>query len=107
MVYPYLAVDDSYETYTIFNKTVVALNRQFLDVKFNQLGRQGDQIQILLSNSGIDILSLNLLSDFKAQRYLGDTPVGDEISLNNTALVKLSLLWMVEEEQLLLSLLIE
>ena len=94
VLYPYLAVDDSYETYAIFNKTVAALNRQFLDVKFNQTGRQGDQIQILLSNSGIDILSLNLLSDFKAQRYLGDVPVGDEVSLNDTSLVKLSLFWM-------------
>ncbi|WP_314243268.1 hypothetical protein [Empedobacter tilapiae] len=80
VVHPYYAVDDSYDSYTLFNATAGVLNKQFLRTHLKQPARPGDQVQITLAYPNINILNLSLLQlgNFKIVYYLGDTKVGEE-----------------------------
>ncbi|MCA4777641.1 hypothetical protein [Empedobacter stercoris] len=80
VVYPYYAVDDNYDSYTLFNATAGVLNQQFLRTHLRQPARPGDQVQITLAYPNINVLNLSLLQlgNFKIVYYLGDTKVGEE-----------------------------
>lgn len=92
IVYPYLAADNDLSTYAIFNKSVAALNRQKLTVKFNQVARPGDQIRILMGGFEVPVLDLSLLTDIKIQRYLGDVKVGPQVDGSQFKILDLNLL---------------
>lgn len=92
VVYPYLAVDDDPLTYAIFNKTIGALNRQTLDVRLRRIARPGDEIEVILTNEGTNVLSLDLGADFTVQRYLDEVPVGPEVASNQFKVINLNLL---------------
>lgn len=92
IVYPYLAADNDLDTYAIFNKSVAALNRQKLTVKFNQIARPGDQVRILMGGFEVPVLDLSLLTDIKVQRYLGDVKVGAQIDGSQFKILDLNLL---------------
>lgn len=92
IVYPYLAADNDLDTYAIFNKSVAALNRQKLTVKFNQVARPGDQVRILMGGFEVPVLDLSLLTDIKVQRYLGDVKVGAQIDGSQFKILDLNLL---------------
>jgi len=80
VVYPYYAVDDDYDSYTLFNATAGVLNRQFLQAKLKQRARPGDQVQITLAYPNINVLNLSLLQlgNFKIVYYLNGAKVGEE-----------------------------
>ncbi|MFV0147645.1 hypothetical protein OBK08_06700 [Empedobacter falsenii] len=80
VVHPYYAVDDNYDSYTLFNATAKVLNQQFLRTHLRQPARPGDQVQITLAYPNINVLNLSLLQlgNFKIVYYLGDTKVGEE-----------------------------
>ncbi|MFV0199687.1 hypothetical protein OBJ99_02375 [Empedobacter falsenii] len=80
VVHPYYAVDDNYDSYTLFNATAGVLNQQFLRTHLRQPARPGDQVQITLAYPNINVLNLSLLQlgNFKIVYYLGDTKVGEE-----------------------------
>lgn len=80
VIYPYYAVDDDYDSYSIFSTTVGALNAQFLQAKLRQKARLGDQVQITLSYPNISVLNLSLLQlgNFKIVYYLNGAKVGEE-----------------------------
>lgn len=80
VVHPYYAVDDNYDSYTLFNATAGVLNQQFLRTHLRQAARPGDQIQVTLAYPNINVLNLSLLQlgNFKIVYYLGDTKVGEE-----------------------------
>lgn len=92
VVYPYLAVDNDINTFAIFNKSVAALNRQKLTVKFNQNVRPGDQIRILMGGFEVPVLDLSLLTDIKIQRYKGNVKVGPLINGSQLKILDLNLL---------------
>lgn len=92
VVYPYLAVDDDPYTYAIFNKTVGALNAQTLDVRLRREARPGDELEVIMTNEGINVLSLDLGADFTVQRYLDDQKVGPEVASNDFKVLNLNLL---------------
>ena len=91
VVYPYLAVDNDPLTYAIFNKTVGLLNTQSLDVKLKSIARPGDEIELIITNEGTNLLSLDLGADFTVQRYMDDVPVGDVILSNEFKVINLNL----------------
>ncbi|QTV06357.1 hypothetical protein [Faecalibacter bovis] len=91
VVYPYLAVDDDPLTYTIFNKTVGALNVQTLNINLRRTARPGDEIEVIMTNEGTNLLSLDLGADFTVQRYMDDVPVGAEIASNQFKVINLNL----------------
>jgi hypothetical protein len=80
VVYPYYAVDDDYDSYSIFNTVVGVLNAKFLQAKLRQKARLGDQVQITLSYPNISVLNLSLLQlgNFKIVYYLNGAVVGEE-----------------------------
>ncbi|WP_413532177.1 hypothetical protein [Empedobacter brevis] len=80
VVHPYYAVDDNYDSYTLFNATAGVLNKQFLRTHLRQQARPGDQVQITLAYPNMNILNLSLLQlgNFKIVYYLGDSKVGEE-----------------------------
>ncbi|MFV0173697.1 hypothetical protein OBK14_05200 [Empedobacter falsenii] len=80
VVHPYYAVDDNYDSYTLFNATAGVLNKQFLRTHLRQPARPGDQVQVTLAYPNINVLNLSLLQlgNFKIVYYLGDTKVGEE-----------------------------
>jgi len=80
VVHPYYAVDDNYDSYTLFNATAGVLNQQFLRTHLKQPARPGDQVQVTLAYPNINVLNLSLLQlgNFKIVYYLGDTKVGEE-----------------------------
>ncbi|MBF0597096.1 carbohydrate binding domain-containing protein [Faecalibacter rhinopitheci] len=92
VVYPYLAVDDDPYTYAIFNKTVGALNAQTLDVRLRREARPGDELEVIMTNEGTNVLSLDLGADFTVQRYLDDQKVGPEVASNEFKVLNLNLL---------------
>ncbi|MDM1297301.1 hypothetical protein HXZ94_02105 [Empedobacter falsenii] len=92
VVYPYLAVDNDINTFAIFNKSVAALNRQKLTVKFNQNVRPGDQIRILMGGFEVPVLDLSLLTDIKIQRYKGNVKVGQLLNGSQFKILDLNLL---------------
>ena len=92
VVYPYLAVDDDPYTYAIFNKTVGALNAQTLDVRLRRDARPGDELEVIMTNEGTNVLSLDLGADFTVQRYLDDQKVGPEVASNEFKVLNLNLL---------------
>lgn len=91
VVYPYLSVDDDPLTYTIFNKTVGALNVQSLDVRLRRIARPGDELELIMTNEGTNLLSLDLGADFTVQRYMDDVPVGPEVASNAFKVINLNL----------------
>ena len=80
IVFPYYAVDDDYDSYTLFNATAGVLNRQFLQMKLRQNARIGDQLQITLAYPDINVLNLSLLQlgNFKIVYYLNGSKVGEQ-----------------------------
>lgn len=80
VVFPYYALDNDYDSYSLFNATAGVLNRQFLKAKFKQLARPGDQIQITLAYPNLNVLNLSLLQlgNFKIVYYLKGAVVGEE-----------------------------
>lgn len=80
VVFPYYAVDNDYDSYTLFNATAGVLNRQFLQAKLKQRARPGDQVQITLAYPNINVLNLSLLQlgNFKIVYYLNGAKVGEE-----------------------------
>lgn len=92
IVHPYLAVDKDLESFAIFNKSVAALNRQKLTVKFNQVARPGDQVRIIMGGFEVPVLDLSLLTDIKVQRYLGNLKVGPQINGSQFKVLDLNLL---------------
>lgn len=80
VVYPYYAIDDDYDSYSIFNTVVGVLNAKFLQAKLRQKARLGDQVQITLSYPNISVLNLSLLQlgNFKIVYYLNGAKVGEE-----------------------------
>lgn len=92
IVHPYLAVDKNLESFAIFNKSVAALNRQKLTVKFNQVARPGDQVRIIMGGFEVPVLDLSLLTDIKVQRYLGNLKVGPQINGSQFKVLDLNLL---------------
>lgn len=91
VVYPYLAVDDDPFTYAIFNKTVAALNKQSMMVNLRNTARPGDELELILTSEGVNVLSLDLGADFKVQRYMDDKPVGDPVASNQFKVINLNL----------------
>ena len=91
VVYPYLAVDDNPFTYAIFNKTVAAINKQVLDIRLRNEARPGDELELIMTSEGINVLSLDLGADFKVQRYYNDEKVGPVVSSNEFKIVNLNL----------------
>lgn len=81
VIHPYYAVDDSYDSYTLFNATAGVLNQQFLRTHLRQVARPGDQIQITLAYPNVNVVNLSLLQlgNFKVVYYLGETKVGEEL----------------------------
>ncbi len=81
VVHPYYAVDNNYDSYTLFNSTAGVLNQQFLRTHLRQVARPGDQIQITLAYPNLNVLNLSLLQlgNFKIVYYLGDVEVGSEL----------------------------
>src|SRR5690554_37343 len=110
VLYPYLAADaiddvadplygtSNYETAAIFNTSVAALNRQTLTVKFKEIARPGDRVRIVMSSEGLPVLDLNLLQGFTMQRYMGNTPIGDEVAASGFELIKLDLLELIANQ---------
>lgn len=95
VLYPYQAVDNNLDTYAVFNTAVSVLNKQTLTAKFKQVARPGDEVRIIIGSQNIGILNLNLLADFKIQRYMGDAPVGDLLSNQDFSLVDLNVLGLL------------
>ena len=91
VVDPYFAVDNDLNTYAVFNKAVAALNRQKLTVKLKNIARPGDELQILIGGFKVPLADIGLLSDFKIQRYLGDSKVGEEVSGDKFKILDLDL----------------
>lgn len=91
VVYPYLAVDEDPFTYAIFNKTVAALNRQKLTVNLRNTARPGDELELIMTSEGVNILSLDLGASFKVQRYMDDIPVGPVVASNQFKVINLNL----------------
>ncbi|MEG0983451.1 hypothetical protein [Algoriella sp.] len=81
VIHPYYAVDDNYDSYTLFNATAGVLNQQFLRTHLRQVARPGDQIQITLAYPNVNVVNLSLLQlgNFKVVYYLGETKVGEEL----------------------------
>lgn len=110
VLYPYLATDainssasplhgtPNYDTAAIFNTSLGVLNKQILTVKFKNIARPGDKVQIVMSSEGLPILDVNVLGGFTIQRYLGDIPVGDEVSASDSQIVKLDLLKLIANQ---------
>lgn len=110
VLYPYLAADainnsssvlhgtPNYDTAAIFNTSLGVLNKQVLTVKFKEIARPGDKVRIVMSSEGLPILDVNVLGGFTIQRYLGDMPVGDEVSASDSQIVKLDLLKLIANQ---------
>ncbi|WP_313386457.1 hypothetical protein [Chishuiella sp.] len=110
VLYPYLAADamenstpqlngsPNYETGAIFNTSVSVLNRQTLTVRFKDVARPGDKVQIVMGSEGLPILDLKVLGGLTIQRYLGDTPIGDEVSASDVEIIKLDLLELISNQ---------
>ena len=95
VLYPYQAVDNNLDTYAVFNTAVSVLNKQTLTAKFKQVARPGDEVRIIIGSQNIGVLNLNLLADFKIQRYMGNAPVGDLLTNQNFSLVDLNVLGLL------------
>jgi len=87
---PYNAVDNSETTYATMFSGVGVLAAADLTVSFNTPTLENESIQILLSKPST-LLSLNLLTGFTLQMYMGDVPVGSVID-NTSTLLNLELL---------------
>lgn len=92
VLYPFQAIDNSLETYAVFNTAVSVVNKQTLTAKFKQVARPGDEVRIIIGSQNIGVLNLDLLVDFKIQRYFGNAPVGDLLNNQNFSLVDLNVL---------------
>ncbi|AJH15619.1 hypothetical protein [Myroides profundi] len=106
---PYYAVDaienntnlngtPNYDTAAVFNTSASVLNRQKLVVKFKDLARPGDKVQIIMSAEGGVVLDLNLLSNFSIQRYMGSKPIGEEVHSNAFEIIRLDLLKLISNQ---------
>jgi gliding motility-associated-like protein/uncharacterized repeat protein (TIGR01451 family) len=87
---PYNAVDNSLTTYATMFSGVGVLAAADLTVSFNTPTLENESVQILLSKPST-LLSLNLLTGFTLQMYMGETPVGSVLD-NNSTLLSLELL---------------
>jgi gliding motility-associated-like protein/uncharacterized repeat protein (TIGR01451 family) len=87
---PYDAVDDSLSTYATMYSGVGVLAAADLTIVFNTPTLENESIQLLMSRPST-ILSLNLLTGFSIQMFMGDVPVGPILD-NNSTLLNLELL---------------
>ena len=78
VVNPWNSVDDSEVTYATMYNGLGALSAADLTVKFRTPSQPTDVLKIMLHKPGTT-LNINALAGFTAQRYMGNTPVGDEL----------------------------
>ncbi|MDM1346450.1 hypothetical protein [Myroides marinus] len=106
---PYNAVDavggstslsgtPNYNTAAVFNSSAAVLNRQKLVVKFKEIARPGDKVQIVMSAEGGIILDLNLLKNFTIQRFMGNNPIGDPVHSEAFEIIRLDLLKLISDQ---------
>jgi len=76
------AIDDDPElkTYAQLNLGVQVLSEVFHTTIFNTPSEAGDTVRLALQNSVPSLLSLELLTGFSVQAYMGKTPVGAPIT---------------------------
>lgn len=79
---PMDAVDNNLNTYATMYSGIGVLAYAKEHIIFSSPSLPGDSLKIITSSNG-GLLSLNLLTGFTIQRYLGITPVG--IPINNTS----------------------
>ena len=89
VVDPWNAVDNDLTTSTKLVRGVGVLNAAFITPIFKQPIQPTDEIQIIMKDPTNNGLSLDLLTGFQFQRYMGDTPVGDPIQGGNILDLKL------------------
>ncbi|MDR0196555.1 MAG: hypothetical protein LBI73_15670 [Myroides sp.] len=106
---PYYAVDavesstslngtPNYNTAAVFNSSAAVLNRQKLVVKFKEIARPGDKVQIVMSAEGGILLDLNLLKNFTIQRFMGNNPIGDPVHSEAFEIIRLDLLKLISNQ---------
>ena len=78
VVNPWNSVDDSEVTYATMYNGLGALSAADLTVKFRTPSQPTDVLKIMLHKPGTT-LNISALAGFTAQRYMGNTPVGDEL----------------------------
>ncbi|MGC4041382.1 MAG: gliding motility-associated C-terminal domain-containing protein [Flavobacterium sp.] len=87
---PFNSVDDDQTTYATMYSGAGILAAAELTVQFKTPTLSGDSLQIILSHPST-VLSMNLLTGFTIQMYLGDTPVGQPLD-NTSTLLNVTLL---------------
>lgn len=89
VVDPWDAVDNDENSSAKIVRGVSALNAAFLTVIFKEQVMPTDSIQLIMKDPTNNGLTLDLLTGYQFQRYLGDTPVGDPIQGGNVLDLKL------------------
>ncbi|UPQ78476.1 gliding motility-associated C-terminal domain-containing protein [Flavobacterium azooxidireducens] len=84
------SIDDDEATYATMFSGAGILAAAELTVEFRTPTLQGDSLHIVLSNPST-VLSMNLLTGFTIQMYLGDSPIGLPLD-NESTLLSLTLL---------------
>jgi len=91
---PWLAVDGDESTYATINNTVSVLAYAKETIVFSSPSMPGvsvgDSLKLIVSKGGA-LLGVDLLTQFKIQRYLGNSPVGDLLE-NGSTFLNISLL---------------
>src|SRR5699024_8370147 len=89
VVEPWSAVDGDLNTSAKLVRGVGVLNAAYITTVFKNQVMPTDEIQIIMKDPTNNGLSLDLLTGFQFQRYMGDTPVGDPIQGGNILDLKL------------------
>src|SRR5690606_12859564 len=92
---PWNAVDTDEDTFAEIWNGVGVLNEAFITPVFKMRTMPTDTLQIVTEIPGQPVLSLELVKDFKIQRYLGDTRVGPAIRPDNQTILNLRLLGLL------------
>ena len=87
---PWDAVDGDEDTYALLYNGAAVLAKAELTVVYKAPNKEGDKIQLTISEPGT-ILTLGLLEGFTIQRYYGNIPVGYPLTFQ-TGLLELVLL---------------
>ena len=109
--YPYYSADainapgtplhgtPNYNTGTLFNASVGALNTMSVTVKFKEIARPGDKVRIVLGKDDLSILDANVLgSSLTVQRYMGAVAIGDPVVVQASSIIKLDLLSLINSQ---------
>lgn len=86
VVDPWNAVDNDVNSYALITRGVAVLNQATLTVVFKQQATKGDQLRIVTEIPGNPILSLQLITGYSIQRYMGSQPVGPVLDSNSGVL---------------------